>query len=261
MIETMHITTSDGEELFRIDGQLAELQTAATTVNLLEKLQHRSSKKLAGAIDAVSAENHEVVATSAALVIYDGEDMFNFAAILDGQVVCGVFSDVDKLVCGDAVSAVVSRRGHVLFVHSMRRASDDLLLLPQSAVCGSEAFFKECMRVAWRVTRLLWAFIATIFLGYELIETPEHSNYLFLLLFTLLGPPFLMFPMEYWSYRTMAPTGDYAECIFKVYGFPNPDYFDASAGVAWFPGAGGGFHAMSAAKAIEAHRQRYDMWG
>jgi hypothetical protein len=261
MIETENIITSEGEEIIRIDGLLTELQVARTKVNLLEQLQNGSSKKaFAKGVIAAASDMHSVVATSAALALYDGEDMFNFAAIIDGRVVCGVLADADKLKSGDAVTAVVSKRGEVLFVHSLKRVRDDLLLLPLSAVCGAEAFFKECMRTAWRVTRLQWVFISTIFIGYELIETPEHSNYLFLILFTLLGPPLMMFPMEYWSYRTMAPTGNYAECIFKVYGFPNPEYFDASAGVAWFAGEDGGFHAMNAARAIEVHQQRYNMW-
>ena len=39
-------------------------------------------------------------------------------------------------------------------------------------------------------------------------------------------PPLLMFPMELWTYRSFRGTGDYAEAIFKAFGFPNTKRID-----------------------------------
>ena len=133
--------------------------------------------------------------------------------------------------------------------------------LTLNATCGPGAFYKNCMRVAWNMTRIGWAFFASISAVYFMVENPEDPKYLVTFLISLAIPPLIMFPMEYWSYKTMAPSGNYAESIFKLFGFPMPKYFDASPGTDWFKRANGGFFAINAAKAIEEHKARHRMWG
>jgi hypothetical protein len=261
MMESARATTSNGEEIYRIEGVLTELQVARTKVNLLEQLRNRPlQKKSAGEAVEIAAVMQSAIAMAAPLTLYDGEETFNFAGVVDGNIVCGVFEEADKLISGDLVSAIVSKRGNVLFVHSLQRVSDHLLMLPAHAICGPEAFFKDCMRVAWRMTRLLWVFMGTIFMVFHMVHNSEDQKYLMTFLIAMLAPPIVIFPMEYWSYRTMAPTGDYAECIFKLYGFPNPEYFNAAKGMDLFPSQSGGFIAINSEKAIEIHRKRYKMW-
>jgi hypothetical protein len=246
------------EELVLIKGKLSELQIAPTTVNLLEQLQRKTqrSEVLTG-IGATIAGLDGFTSMSAMLSAYDGEDMFNFAGMLDDQIVCGVFEDADKLKSGDVVAAVTSKRGDVLYVHSLLREADSLLLLPINAMYGPAAFFRNCMRLAWRLTKIGWIFFGIIALVCLWQGDWPLEHYLpgFLILFLI--PPLIMFPMEYWSYRTMAPTGDYAERIFRLYGFASPEYFDATPGMSWFKQGNGGYIAINADRAVQKHKSRY----
>lgn len=247
-----------GEEFFRIDGTLADLQIAHTTINLLEQIQRESQQRnLIGGVLAPTTGMHGVVASSAALGLYDGEDMYNFAAAIDGKVVCGVFEDADKLVSGDSVSVVVSKRGEVLYVHSLYRKSDHLFLLPLGAMCGQAAFFHKCMRVAFRMTVLLWILLGAFSTIFHIVESPANPRYWLFALFSLLGPPLLMYPTELLSYRSMGPSGKYAEAIFQVNEIPKPDYFDASAGMEWFGKPGIGYLALNFSTALKKHKLRY----
>lgn len=167
----------NGEELYRIEGLLEEVQTAETTVNLLDQIQKRSRKKnLANGIVASLSDMHATVATSASLVLYEGENMYNFAGMVGDQVVCGVFAEGNKLQSGNAISAVVSRRGDVLYVHSLQRTSDNLLLLPLNATCGEEAQFRQCMRFAWNMTKFLWVALAIFAIGYVAYQPPGEGG-------------------------------------------------------------------------------------
>src|SRR5688572_18350547 len=93
-------------DMFRIHGRLVELHISRTTVNLLEKIRKRSREEcLAAGLLAAAAEMHGVVANSAMLAFYDGDDSHNFACLIEGQVVCGTFDNADKFRDGDQVVA------------------------------------------------------------------------------------------------------------------------------------------------------------
>lgn len=80
----------NGEELFVLEGRISELQISETTENLLKQIQGNSREKAAavGAAAALAGMAN-IVTSSSALVFYDGEDTYNFAALVNGKdVVC-----------------------------------------------------------------------------------------------------------------------------------------------------------------------------
>ncbi len=248
----------NGEELFLLEGSVSEVHVAATTVNILEQIQKRSRKKnLAVGRTAALTEMHGIVATSAALPLYEGEDVHNFACILKNSVMCGTFKDADKLRNKDVILAVVSKRGDIYFVHSLRRISDDLFMLPLNAVRGPDALFRSCMRVAWNITRVVWIILGVTIYSYISIAYPGRGQYWIFILFTLLAPPLVMFPMELMTYRAMESAGDYAEAIFKVFGIPRPASFDATKEQSIFDAQGGTFLAPNFAKSLTEHKRKF----
>lgn len=156
-VEKSNVHTCSEEVFFTVEGILTEFHMAATTVNLLSKIDKNIERKnLAGGGAAAINGMPGTLATSAMLSLYDGEDMHNFAGLVNGEVVCGTFDDADKIKDGDIVKLVVTRRGDVLHVHSLLRIEDSLLLMPLNAYCGERAFFGSCMRFARNMTLFVW---------------------------------------------------------------------------------------------------------
>jgi hypothetical protein len=60
----------DGEELFLVEGNLTELHTARTTVNLLAQVEQRfQTKNLAAGVAAAVGGMHGMLANSAMLAL------------------------------------------------------------------------------------------------------------------------------------------------------------------------------------------------
>src|SRR5664279_1953039 len=89
-----------------------------------------------------------VLANSAMLAMYDGEDMVNFAGLLGEQVICGTFENADTFKDGDKIKAVVSKRGNVLSTRAVMRERDKMLFMPLSILRGDRAHFHSCMKTA-----------------------------------------------------------------------------------------------------------------
>ena len=62
-----------------------------------------------------------MVANSAAIALYDGEEAYHFAGPLDGKVIFGAFQHAENIRDIDCAKAVVSKHGAVLFMHSIIR--------------------------------------------------------------------------------------------------------------------------------------------
>lgn len=221
----------EGEQLFLVEGTLDQLQIARTTVNLLAQIEKNiEAKNLVSGIAGFIGNMHGIVANSAALALYDGEGMYNFAAVLGEQVICGTFEHADQLKNGELVKAVVSKRGEVLFVHAIMHAKTKQFYMPLGVFAGKGAFFKHCMRVAtWLGVAVSTGLLITAyFLGlydgkYERIGSEEQ---ILLSLILLIGTFLITFSMELWTYRSFRGCGIYSTAIFKVFGFPKPDNID-----------------------------------
>jgi hypothetical protein len=209
----------EGEDLFLVRGTLTEVQHAKTTVNLLAQVEkHLAAKSLASGVLATAGEMYGVLANSAAVALYDGEDTYNFAALLDGSVVCGTFESANSFVDGDVVRAVVSKRGDVLYVHGLLREGDKMLFMPMQCAQGTRALLTSCMRTAWRLCWIGWISFAVIGL---FVRMPAAG-----FVMALVGMPALVFPMEYWTFRGARHMGDRAAAIFSAFGFANPQSVD-----------------------------------
>jgi hypothetical protein len=199
----------DGEALFLVQGTLSQVQHAHTVVNLLAKFEkHSQTKNLATGLAGAVGDMYGVLANSAMLALYDGEDMVNFAGLLDGQVVCGSFAKGDTFKDGDTLKIVASKRGDVLYAHAVMREDDKMLFMPLTVVCGVNAHFRHCMKVAWRFCIAGWIFFAIVSLA---MDAPKVMYLLY-----LIAMPAIMYPMEYWTYTSTRELGDYGSAIFKV---------------------------------------------
>ena len=232
----MLVQVGADEDMFVVEGKLTELQIARTTQNLLEQIEkHSQAKSIVAGIGVAAGGMYGLVANAAALALYDGEDVHNFAAVLGKDVVCGTFRDADRLKDGDEIKAVASKRGDVLYAHCVVRKNDQQVFLPLMTYAGEKAHFRSCMRVA------LWGsiFVSLLLAGGFLLFWPEGdqaSNRLLQASFVvcLLVPPLFAFPFELWSYRTVRGYGEYASAIFKKLGVPRPEDFDSRQGITHF---------------------------
>ncbi|WP_426344562.1 putative type VI secretion system effector [Pseudoduganella sp. R-32] len=223
--------TYGGETLFLVEGTLSELQIARTTVNLLAQIEENiQAKNLASGAAGVVGGMHGMVANAAALTLYDGEDTYNFAAVLGEHIVCGTLEHADQFKNGEPVKAVVSQRGDVLYVHAIMQAKTQQFYMPLSVFAGRRALFKNCMRVAKRSAIAASIFFLAVFY-FMGVYGEEHNNLtrvqqLLLTSVVSAGNFLLCFIMEIWTYRTFRYAGYYATAIFEVLGFPQPNDID-----------------------------------
>ncbi len=245
-----------GEPLSLIEGRLEEFVWAHSSATLLQLIGDRyQQKRISSGVRTARGQIQLTLSAGGAL---EGYEEACFAALLGSRVVCGYFEDANHLQSGDQISAVVSQQGDLYHVHSLRRESDNLLLLPWGDVCGNGAFFNRGMKEAWRVTKLSWIFFGAIFVVQQMLgDSLEGGNFLLIMLFVLVGPPLIMFPMEYHTYRNLGPVRGYAEAIFKAYGIPHADEFDALKGMDAFHGAAGVIFAPNYAKAMHEHAKKF----
>lgn len=257
MAEESNENVSSDEDFFIVEGKLTEFYMAATNVNLLSKIESSlTEKNLAGGVVVAINGMPGTLATSAMPSLYDGEDMHNFAGLVNGEVVCGVFADADKIKDGDFVRLVVARRGDVLHVHSLLRLEDSLLLMPLNAYCGERAFFWSCMRFARNMTLFAWIVLFSGFFLFIDVSQERKEDLITACGAILLMPPLFCFPFEYWTYKTMRDYSIYAEKIFMAYGFPRPDVFDARGGITFFENNGNGFFATNCELALKKHKSK-----
>lgn len=238
------------EQFYLTEGTLTELQVSPTKVNLLEQIdQHVKSRSLISGAAAAASDLYGIAANSTAITLYDGEDTFHFAAMLDEKLICGTFQHADKLREGDRVKVVLSRRENILFAHAIMNSRNEFYM-PLNVFSSADGMLRYCMRVAFNFTLFLWVllFLIFFFLGTFTAHDIKFDDKLLLVLMIVVGPPMFMFPFEYWTYRTMSrggkdPAVSYAEAIFKVLGFRNPSKIDLLADSKLSSGENGGWYA------------------
>jgi hypothetical protein len=249
-----------GEELFLIQGKIKQLQTALTREDLMREIDLRAKDPSSDRQDMVAANAmHDLLSSASTTMFTEGEDLHNFAGLVGGKLVCGVFPEANRLESNDKILAVVSERSGVLYAHSVQRASDHLLLLPPDTFAGQDALFQRCMRFAWRMTIFLWILFGIGQIVYNTMYPESGQSYLFDFFVTLLAPPLLMFTTEYFTYRKLDGAGEYARAIFEVYRIPEPDSFDAVSGMDFFKQNSATFFAMNADKALKKHLKKFNI--
>ena len=258
MAEENNENASSDEDFFIVEGKLTEFHMAATNVNLLNKIENSlAEKNLAGGVAAVINGMPGALANAAMLSFYDGEDMYNFAGLVNGKVVCGVFRDSDKIKDGDVVKLVVTQRKDVLYVHSLIRIDDSFFMMPLNAYCGERAFFWSCMKFARNMILFFWIVAyAGFFLSID-ISLEKNENLIAACGTIFLLPLVFCFPFEYWSFRTMRDYSIYATEIFAAHSFPRPSDFDMRAGATLYKDHSYGFIGYSCELALKKHRSKY----
>ena len=229
-----------------------------TTVDLLHDIEKNlMAKNLASGISAAVHGMSGALANSAMLSLYDDEDMYNFAGLVHGKVVCGVFDNSNRLKNGDVVKLVVAERGEVLHVHSLLRLEDSLLLMPLNTYCGERAFFRGCMKVAWRFTLFIWFVMFAGFFYSVDISMDDLAKPLIACSIMFMLPLLIIFPFEYWTCKSMRYYSLYASAIFTAYGFPRPDDLDVRSGITLYKEKNYGFGGVNCELALKKHRSRY----
>lgn len=170
---------------------------------------------------------HGMVANATALALYEGEDTYNFAAALGEHIVCGTLENADQFKNGEPVKAVVSQRGDIFYVHAIMHAKSGQFYMPLCVFAGKDAIFKSCMHAAfWGGTFVSIAFAAICYFSgiYDgKYENISRSEQLLITVFFTVAAFLFSFVMEIWTYHTVKETGVYAEAIFEVFGFPQPN--------------------------------------
>ncbi|SEO63405.1 hypothetical protein SAMN05428959_1144 [Duganella sp. CF517] len=257
MIDKIKKLEFDNEEFFILEGKISELQIAKSSQNLLEKIDGRiKGGSIAVGTVAALTDMHGVLANSLTLSLYDGEDLFNFAGLVEGYIVFGSFSKADKIKNEDKVRIVVSKRGEALYVHSLLKLEDHLLLLPLMVFSGDKAFFRSCMKFAWRCCLLVWTFLI-VCLYFSLDQKFYSSDKVVFVAILVFVLPLFFFPFEYRSYKSMRYYGLYGSAIFKAYDLPRPDDIDIRSGMTHYKDESYGFGGINLETALEGHRKKY----
>lgn len=250
--------TSSNGDFFTVEGKLTEFHMAATNVNLLDEIENSlAEKNLAGGVASLINDMPRALANAAMLSFYDGEDMYNFAGMVNGKVVCGVFRDADKIKDGDIVKLVVTQRKDVLYVHSLLRIDDSFFMMPLNAYCGERAFFWSCMKFARNMILFMWVMAFAALFSYVDVSVEKKENLITECIIILIAPVIFLFPFEYWSFRTMRDYAVYATEIFAANGFPRPNDFDMREGATLFKDHSYGFIGYSCELALKKHRSKY----
>jgi hypothetical protein len=222
------VTTStlQWSDLFLAEGVLHEVQHSRTKVNLLALVEKNvATKSLSSGVAAAVSGMPGIMANSAMVALYDGEDMYNFAALLGDKVLCGTFESGNAFDDGDRVKAVVSKQGDALLAHAVMRDDDKMLFMPAGCHAGHRALLRQCMKHAWNMCRWGWVVLGLFWLFFfGKYSTSEASTQELVLIATssVVGPMLLTFGMEYWTFRSLRSSGEQASAILRVLGFPEP---------------------------------------
>lgn len=239
-------------DFFVIEGKISAFHAAAESADLLAKIEHGLA---AGDANGMS----KALSNDARRIFSDGEYTHNFAAIVDGKVVCGVFDLANRIGNGDRVKLVVERKGAVLEVHSLLRTDDDLLLIPLLAFCGEKAFFRRCMKNAWYLTLLTWLIIAGIFFYFQHLGgiSPVKMWGVFGALCSICAA--LSFLYAYQTYQEMRHYSHYAAAIFTAYGFPRPEDLNINHGITLYRTDYLSFGGINCKKALAYHASKFKL--
>lgn len=239
-------------DFFVISGEISAFHMAAEAADLLEQIElDLAAGKSGGMSKALSDDARRIFG--------DGEYTHNFAAMVKGNVVCGVFELANRIGNRDRVKLVVEKTGAVLQVHSLLRTDDDLLLMPSRAYCGEKAYFRRCMKVAWRFTLFIWMVIAALFFYFQETAGGGTAKMWGACAVVSLICAALSFLYEYQTYKDMRHDSQYAAAIFTAYGFPRPDDLDISHGIAMFQTAYLSFGGINCKTALAHHFSKFNL--
>jgi hypothetical protein len=205
--------TNESTNLFTIDGMIQELHFAPGIVNLIENIQQAGF--FTGMVAGL-AEQPGLLANSASLATYDGEDVEHVALMLNDKLAIGTFEWARDLKVGDDVKLVVSKmeEGSV-FIHAILRKNDHLLWTPLSVHHTRRGWVVHGIKLAVSIVVFIWI----VFGSFYLIDgkSVENSQDWLMLVFS---PIALITFVVFMSLQGVLHLGDQAEEIFKALAVP-----------------------------------------
>jgi hypothetical protein len=206
------------QQLFTVDGNIQALQTAPGIVNLLDDIQ--KGAYFSGMVAGFSGEAG-VLANSASLVMYDGEEVEHVALVLNGQLAVGTFEWVGDLQVGDDVTLVVSEIDEgPLFVHGILRKKDQSLWTPFCVDHTRHGWMLHAIKLGALILGLTWMMFGSFFIfdSHFIEGAREWSIFVF-------GSTGLITFVTFMSVIGMIHLGDQAEDIFQALNVPKFDRF------------------------------------
>jgi hypothetical protein len=204
---------SENNTLFTVDGTIQALRISPGIVNLIEDIQKGSY--FTGVIAGISGEAG-VLANSASLSMYDGEDVEHIALLINGQLAIGTFEWLRDLRVGDDVRLVVSGiDGGPLFVHAILRTDDHLLWTPFSIDHTRSGWILHGLKLGAFVVIFTW-----LMFGCSYLITPDSRITLQEFLLQFIIPIVMIAIVMFLSLKSMMPLGAQAEDIFRALGVP-----------------------------------------
>lgn len=125
--------------LFTIEGAIANFKSAPGKINLLRQIQTGGNAEnvVTGVVGALN-DMYGMVANSAMLAMYEGEDVDNFIFQIDDKIVCGSLENAHLLKDGDTFKAVVRRDKEIFIAEAIQRPADSLMWMPSPIFTGKK---------------------------------------------------------------------------------------------------------------------------
>jgi hypothetical protein len=204
--------------IFTVEGTIQALKLAPGVANLIEDLQKGSY--FTGVIAGLGGEAG-VLANSASLAMYDGEDVEHIALLLNGMLAVGTFEWLRELKVGDEVNLVVSEiHDGPLFVHAILRKNDQLLWTPISVDHTRRGWIVHAAKLGGLILSFTWLMCGLCFLTSK-GSSLNTMDLMIVVLFPLILIAFVMFM----STRGVMHFGKEAEDIFQALGVPEFERF------------------------------------
>lgn len=246
---------SVSSEFFTVEGPLQAVRLASGKINLLEDMQNGA---LFTGIAAGLAGQAGVLANSASLAMYDGEDVEHLACLLNGKLAVGTFEWLEDIHVDDDVKLVVSEiEDGPLYIHAILRKRDQLLWLPYSVghtrwgwIMHSVKLWGGLLVGGWLLLGLILLFSGKGLSGADFVTNIAIS-------FSIFGL------VSFLGTKDMMPLGGQAEAIFKALNIPHhrrfrikPYSLMMEIGIENRQRKGGVFRFDNA---LSAHKERFNL--
>lgn len=219
-------------DLFTIEGAIVNFKSAPGKINLLRQIQTGGNAEnvVSGVVGALN-DMYGMVANSAMLAMYEGEDVDNFIFQIDDKIVCGSLENAHLLKDGDTIKAVVRRDKEIFIAEAIQRPADSLMWMPSPIFTGKKTLFYREMHHSYLVFSLLLAgYLLYLFYVGAIRQGEFYARDVLGFLFVVLAVSLGVFGIDFWTYKDLRPFANRAELIFKALDFPDPEKFDLMLG-------------------------------
>lgn len=205
-------------EILIIEGHIQALRIANGTVNLVKDIQKGAwftglAAGLAGQVG--------VLASSASLALYEGDDVEHIALLINDKLAIGTFEWLEDIKVDDEVQLVVSEIVNgPLFIHAILRKTDQLLWMPFSVARTRFSWSMHGVKLSALGVAGTWFMFGMYFI-FRSDPFPAQQD---LIVSTTLLVLIMAF-VGFMSTSGMMPLGQQAEDIYLALGVPKHEKF------------------------------------